>query len=104
MIELGDPRWEKLSHAYGSAADIPELLRQLAGATGPKIRYDSEPWFTLWSSLCHQGDVYDASYAALPHLTVVYVRRAVGRKISGFSYVRFRIVGLQFGRSTLGVS
>lgn len=71
MIELGDPRWEKLSHAYGSAADIPELLRQLASATGPKIRYDSEPWFTLWSSLCHQGDVYDASYAALPHIVEI---------------------------------
>ncbi len=71
MIELGDPCWEKLSHAYGSAADVPELLRQLAGATGPKIRYDSEPWFTLWSSLCHQGDVYDASYAALPHIVEI---------------------------------
>lgn len=71
MIELHDPRWAKLSHAYGSAADIPELLRQLAGATGPKIGYDSEPWFTLWSSLCHQGDVYEASYAALPHIVEI---------------------------------
>ncbi|EIZ79716.1 hypothetical protein WSK_1693 [Novosphingobium sp. Rr 2-17] len=71
MIELGDPRWETLSHAYGSAADIPELLRQLAGETGPKINYDSEPWFTLWSRLCHQGDVYDASYAALPHIVEI---------------------------------
>lgn len=68
MIELDDPRWQKLSHAYGCAADTPELLRQLASATGPKAGYDSEPWFTLWSSLCHQGDVYDASYAALPHI------------------------------------
>lgn len=71
MIELDDPRWRKLSHAYGSAADIPELLRQLAGATGPKPGYDSEPWFSLWSSLCHQGDVYDASYAALPHIVEI---------------------------------
>ena len=71
MIELHDPRWEKLSHAYGSAADTPELLRQLAGATGPNIRYDSDPWFTLWSSLCHQGDVYEASYAALPHIVEI---------------------------------
>lgn len=30
MIELHDPRREMLSHAYGSAADTPELLRQLA--------------------------------------------------------------------------
>jgi len=71
MIELVDPRWKTLSHAYGSAADIPELLRQLAAGTGPKTRSDSEPWFTLWSSLCHQGDVYDASYAALPHIVEI---------------------------------
>lgn len=71
MIELDDPRWSKLSHAYGNAADIPELLRQLAHATGPNTGYDSEPWFRLWSSLCHQGDVYDASYAALPHIVEI---------------------------------
>lgn len=71
MIVLDDPRWERLSHAYGSAADIPELLRQLAGATGPNISSDGEPWFTLWSSLCHQGDVYDASYATLPHIVEI---------------------------------
>jgi hypothetical protein len=71
MIELRDPRWQTLSHAYGSAADIPDLLRQLDGATGPKIGHESEPWFSLWSSLCHQGDVYDASYAALPHIVEI---------------------------------
>ena len=71
MIALDDPRWTKLSHAYGSASDIPELLRQLAGMTGPRTAYDSEPWFTLWSSLCHQGDVYDASYAAVPHIVEI---------------------------------
>jgi hypothetical protein len=32
---------------------------------------NSEPWFSLWSSLCHQGDVYDASYAAVPHLVEI---------------------------------
>ena len=71
MIELSDPRWQTLSHAYGSAADIPDLLRQLDGATGSQIGHESEPWFTLWSSLCHQGDVYDASYAALPHIVEI---------------------------------
>ena len=71
MIELDDPRWQKLSHAYGSAGDIPKLLRQLAHVTGPKAEPGSEPWFTLWSSLCHQGDIYDASYAALPHIVEI---------------------------------
>jgi hypothetical protein len=26
------------------------------------------PWFDLWSALCHQGDVYSASFAAVPHV------------------------------------
>ncbi|MCW2370920.1 hypothetical protein [Sphingobium sp. B11D3D] len=71
MLELDDPRWSALTHAHGSAADIPELLRQLARTTDPKDNYKSEPWFTLWSSLCHQDDVFDASYAAVPHIVEI---------------------------------
>jgi hypothetical protein len=29
MLSLDSPRWSELSHVYGSAADIPSLLRQL---------------------------------------------------------------------------
>jgi hypothetical protein len=68
MLALDDPEWSHLSHAYGSAADIPNLLVQLTSSTAPKAGYKSEPWFSLWSSLCHQGDVYSASYAAVPHI------------------------------------
>jgi hypothetical protein len=40
-------------------------LRQLE--TYPLVRgADSEPFFSLWSALCHQGDVHTASYAASP--------------------------------------
>jgi hypothetical protein len=42
------------------------LLRQLGSL--PKSEGRSEPWFTLWSSLAHQGDVYAASFAAVPHV------------------------------------
>ena len=71
MIELTEPAWSKLTHAYGNASDIPRLLRQLAQNPGPKCENDSEPWFTLWSSLCHQGDVYQASFAAIPHIVAI---------------------------------
>lgn len=37
---------------------------------------NDEPWFTLWSSLCHQGDVYSASYAAIPHVVSVALAAA----------------------------
>lgn len=65
MLELGSLRWRELSQAYGTAEDIPRLLEALEGADEGERR---ELWFGLWSTLCQQGDVYSASYAALPHL------------------------------------
>ena len=67
-LPLDDPAWGSLSHAYGSADDVPGLLRALEASPRPTIDYQDEPWFTLWSSLCHQGDVYTASYAAVPNI------------------------------------
>lgn len=66
MLELCDPRWSELRDAYGSAAQIPELLRQLSAL--PSDNGSAEPWFSLWSALAHQGDVYSASFAAVPHV------------------------------------
>jgi hypothetical protein len=66
LLCLDDPRWSELQHAYGSAADIPALLEQLADL--PSAENDREPWFSIWSALAHQGDVYSASFAAVPHV------------------------------------
>jgi hypothetical protein len=66
MLDLDNPAWSTLEHAYGSAADIPALLRRLAEK--PDIDEGGDPWYTLWSALAHQGDVYPASFAALPHI------------------------------------
>lgn len=66
MLDLKSKQWSELQHAYGSAADIPELLVQLQQL--PNSEGDAEPWFTLWSALAHQGDVYSASFAAVPHV------------------------------------
>lgn len=71
MLPLDDPRWNDLQHAYGRAADVPELLRALKTSTDPKTSYPDEPWHSLWSSLCHQGDAYTASYAAVPHIVEI---------------------------------
>jgi hypothetical protein len=59
-------RWSNLQHAYGSASDVPGLLRRLEVL--PASSGTDEPWFSLWSSLAHQGDVYSASFAAVPHV------------------------------------
>ena len=67
---MSTTRWETLHGAYGPAKELPVLLARARVAPGSK-RYTDEPWFTLWSTLCHQGDVYTASYAALPELIAI---------------------------------
>ena len=67
MIPLDSPQWSDLLHAYGPAADVPGWLAAAAGLP-PGGGWRAEPYFSLWSALCHQGDVYTASYAAVPHL------------------------------------
>lgn len=54
--------WKELSHAYGSAEDIPDLLALLDPDP------EDEVWVDLWSRVCHQGTVYDGSYPVLPYL------------------------------------
>ena len=76
MISLDDPRWSDLAGAYGSASNIPPLIRALALSPEQQADYRAEPWFTLWSSLCHQGDVYTASYAAVPHIVEIAMQAA----------------------------
>jgi hypothetical protein len=67
MLPLDSPKWSQLRHAYGDASNIPEMLRQLESFP-PHEGYEAPPYFMLWSSLCHQDDVYTASYAAVPHI------------------------------------
>jgi hypothetical protein len=70
MLDLNSPGWHELTQAYGAAETIPALLQQLQTAPQSKD-YRSEPWLSLWSSLCHQGDIYTASCAAVPHVTAI---------------------------------
>lgn len=67
MLPLDSPLWSQLEHAYGSAADTPHFLHQLESHVDSESP-EADPWFSLWSSLCHQGDVYEASFAAVPHV------------------------------------
>jgi hypothetical protein len=67
MLSLDDPCWPTLRNAYGESSGIPKLLRE-AEYLPEDVGSNAEPYFSLWSALCHQGSVYTASYAALPHL------------------------------------
>jgi len=84
MLPLNDARWTALSDAYGASTGIPKLLAH--AATLPEdFGEGAEPYFSLWSALCHQGDVYSASYAALPHLVrIVEENQADSGGLSSF--------------------
>ncbi|PRY56054.1 hypothetical protein BCF74_1201 [Knoellia remsis] len=55
--------WSSVKDVYGPATEVPDLL-----ATAEADGDESATWQDLWSRLCHQGTVAEASYAALPLL------------------------------------
>jgi hypothetical protein len=57
--------WTDLEHAYGSAADVPDLLRRLLDPD-PKVR--SEVLTTLYGNVFHQGTRYPATAHVIPFL------------------------------------
>jgi hypothetical protein len=67
MIDLESSRWSELSHAYGAAGNVPRLLAGML--SGDESSVDE-----LFSSLCHQGSIYTASYAAVPYLVDIAAR------------------------------
>ncbi|MDG9715446.1 HEAT repeat domain-containing protein [Streptomyces sp. DH24] len=62
--------WSTFSHAYGSAEDLPDVLRALAGADAEAAR---EALSELYGSVLHQGTVYSASAEAVPFLAAIAV-------------------------------
>jgi hypothetical protein len=71
-LALDDPRWASLRGGLRVAYDASAALRTLAAGEDP------EPiWKELWAALHHQGDVGEASYAALPSLVTIFVERQI---------------------------
>ena len=63
MLALDDPRWPSLDGGNHAPFDASPWLRALK-KTGPTPKV----WEALYAGLYHQGDVDQASYAAVPHL------------------------------------
>ncbi len=81
MLPLDSPRWSELRHAYGQASDAPEMIRRV-------IREPSdEAWDALFGCLLHQGDVYTATYAAVPHLLEAATHRPHGEQVRHWSFI-----------------
>jgi hypothetical protein len=103
MLPLDSPRWSQLKHAYGCATEdtsaptgwsadggfynyqaIPNVIQCLRGIEANPSRTqsaDCEPWATLYSSLCHQGTIYSASFAAVPHIIGIGIQSAEKQEI-----------------------
>lgn len=66
MLEgLEKINWSQLSHAFGSASEVPNWIRALL-AEDKQIR--EKAIYELYENLLHQGSVYEASFYALPFL------------------------------------
>lgn len=63
--DLDAQPWAAYEHAYGSAEDVPDCLRALAG--DDKDAADAALG-DLYASILHQGSVYEASAKAVPFL------------------------------------
>ncbi|MBZ5642123.1 MAG: hypothetical protein LAO19_05140 [Acidobacteriia bacterium] len=86
MLNLDDKRWQSLDGGYRTQFDPRPLLSKLDTNKDTKAA-----WHDLWEGLHHQGDVGEASYAAVPHLVRIY-RRA--RSIDWNTYAIVAVIEL----------
>jgi hypothetical protein len=90
LTGLDDVPWADLKHAHGSADDVPDLLRELAGGT--------EQWQEVLDALfgddlLHQGDCYEATAPALPFLTELIVADTVPARQRRDLYLWLMVAG-----------
>ena len=71
-MEFDDPQWDRLQGGYRIPYDPRNALRALEQGNGTEAA-----WQELWNELYHQGDVGEASYAAVPHLVRIHALRGV---------------------------
>ena len=72
MLKLDDKSWQNLEGGYRTPFDARPLLSNLDTNKDTKTA-----WHDLWEGLHHQGDVGEASYAAVPHLVRIYRKGGV---------------------------
>jgi hypothetical protein len=72
VLDRDDFHWTKLDGGYRTRFDPRPLLTRLESGLDP-----AATWHDLWDELHHQGDVGEASFAAVPHLVHIYRSRGV---------------------------
>lgn len=85
LLDLASPRWRELEQAYGSAEDISVLLAALYANDDDDAR--TELWYGAWATLCPDGKVYSAAYAATPHILRIVEEREFAERVAGMHLV-----------------
>ena len=70
MLSFDDARWFGLLGGYRSPYDPRPALIALDRGKDTKTAWDE-----IWNNLYHQGDIGEATYAALPHLVDIHAKR-----------------------------
>jgi hypothetical protein len=97
MLEgLDEVPWDKLTHAYGAASDVPHLLRDLA--SDDEEAREGAVWH-LYGNIWHQGTVYEATASAVPFLLELAAAPEVKQRELILDY----LCTLAFGTSYLDV-
>jgi Flp pilus assembly protein TadD len=90
MLEKLDRiRWHELSHAYGSAADVPACLRRLLADDAQRRAALRE----LRGNIYHQGDRYSATPAAIPFLFELALAPEVKDRAEILGFVTHLVAG-----------
>jgi hypothetical protein len=72
MLSLDDDRWSGLKGGYRTPFDPRSLLKKIE--SGADL---GATWHELWGELHHQGNVGEASYAAVPHLVRIHRQNGI---------------------------
>ena len=86
--------WGSLSHAYGEASDVPQIIRSLLS---PAVSEDAA--YELYGNIWHQGTVYPATAAVVPFLYEILA----APEVTGRSGIAHLLACIAAGRGYLEV-
>src|SRR5260370_14556458 len=78
--------WAHLNHAYGSATDVPDMIRALAS---PDTATRHAAYDALYGTILHQGSVYAATGSAVPFLIELLTEESVEEKARLLALLRY---------------
>jgi hypothetical protein len=81
LSRLYQINWAALTHAYGSAEDVPEYVEMLL-SDNEEIR--TEAHYELAGNIHHQSTIYEATAFAVPFLIELLQRKDVKQRIEIF--------------------